>query len=247
MTLAAVLGDCEARADLVAIEYWDQGPSDTYPGGGPLWTGIVDTWEDTLTIQTWSELPGHGSEFWIPRDLPLVWKAYASNGSRYNVPDNWNGHIDDTFAFISDETLQQMRWLIPHFDYGTDPPTPLPSTPASYTLNTIDIRPGWGGYAFAAPGTPLNQYIYRTFNPLYTTPANASNQPKFDERVMPVLPILAGAPPARSDFATVSVSFLVIEAVPEARQWAMLGVALGATLSWSLWRRRGRTVPATVS
>jgi hypothetical protein len=248
LVLAAALGAGSGRADLVAIEYWDEGISDTYPGGGPLWTGIVDTVADTLTIQTWTELPGHASEFWMPRDLPLVWKAYASDGSLYNVPDNFNGKIDDTFAFISDQTLRQMRWLIPQFNYATNPPTRLPSIEATYTLNAIDIRPGWGGYAFGLPGAPLNQYVYRTFNPAYTGEANASEQPKFDERVMPVLPILAGSPPARSDFATVSVAHLVVEAVPETRQWAMLGVALGATLAWN-WRRlrRGSVAPATAS
>lgn len=236
VAVAALLGMRESRAVLVAIEYYDQGIVNPTYAGGPLWTGYVDTAANTLEIQTWTELPLHGSEYWIPRDLPLVWPARTSTGALYDVPETFNGHIDDTFAFISDLTLRQMGWLEPHFNYATTPPTTLTPTPATFTLSNIEVRPGWGGMAIKSPDPAITQFTFFTANP-FRNANNAAFQPLYDERVMPALPIQSTAF-IGSTGATISVAYLVTVAVPEAGAWLMVGAALSATLSARWWSRR---------
>src|SRR5262245_41194584 len=134
--LAAVVWGRPAQAVLVGVEYYDRGVVNPEFAGGPLWTGFVDTETDSLTIQTWTELPLHGSDFWIPRDLPLVWPARNSLGGLYDVPDSFDGHIDDSFAFISNLTLRDMGWKQPFFDLESDPPRLDHTEDVTFTLNT---------------------------------------------------------------------------------------------------------------
>jgi hypothetical protein len=254
----------DAQAKLVAIEYWDKGIVDPVNGGGPLWTGDVDTQADILTIRTWKELPGHGSEFWIPRSLPatpLVWVARAPNGDLFDVPDNFDvtrfgvdGGAGD-FAFVSDARLQDMPWLAPRFDYSTNPPTPiLPFEEVTFSF-VVDVWPGWGGYAIQelVPGT---SNIVKAFHMTNPNPGTAENpQPVFDEMIMPALPVKPDtiSTPAVT-WSTEATVFLTPApptdqqntAVPEARQWLALSAALVAAMAvrWLMLRRRAEPEPA---
>jgi hypothetical protein len=239
MALAAFAWACPARAVLVDVEYYDRGAVNPEFAGGPLWTGVVDTTTDLLTIRTWQELPLHGNEFWIPQSLPMVWPARNSSGGLFDVPDTFDGRINDSFAFISDLTLRQMDWGAPVFDYVTTPPTLLSVEDAEFTLSSIEVRPGWGGFAFGPPNASLLQFTFLTANPFHTTsPDNSASQPKFDERIMPALPVQATAFTWSTE-ATVLASFAAATPVPEARLWAAIPAALGAWLGLvRLWRHR---------
>jgi hypothetical protein len=173
-------------AVVVGIEYHDLGNPNIQPGpiGGPLWTGFVDTTADTLTIETWRELPGHGADFWMPTALPLVWPAVTATGARYDVPDTFGdapGMINDSFAFISEHTLQEPHsedhwgWELQLFDAFNQPTTRVPKT---FTGN-VPIYPGWGGYSYE---DEQGDQIFLTANP---NPADVA----YDESIMLWLPI----------------------------------------------------------
>jgi hypothetical protein len=242
--LGAFQVGAEARATLVVVEYYDRGIVNPEFAGGPLWTGIVDTGADTLTIQTWKELPLHGAEFWIPRSLPavpLVWPARDSAGNNFDVPDTFDGRIDDTFAFISDERLQDIEWKAPIFNYGTTPPTLVGTVDVEYTLNTGDVWPGWGGWALQrnVPGVGIVK-VFETANP-----STLSGQPRFDERMMPALPIQPPGLPVTytsSTNATVTATYLssLPSTVPEAKQWLAIPAVFLSVLAirWFTQRRR---------
>lgn len=254
LAVAAVIAPHRSHAVVVGIEYYDRGFVNPDFTGGPLWTGYVDTTSDTLTIETWQELPEHGSEFWMPRNLPLVWHAYGPSvlgqpWTPYDVPDSFNGNIDDTFAFISSLSLRQMAWEAPVFDYTPPPPAPplfVGVVEAVFTLNTIEIRPGWGGWAIGLPGADENhEFTVQTANP-----NTAAGQPLFDERMMPALPVqfpnltpplplgpVEGTAFTSSTEATIEASFPSTVPIPEARQWLALAV-VGLAAAVLAWRRR---------
>jgi hypothetical protein len=244
--LGVILLGTDARADLVAIEYYDRGIINPEFAGGPLWTGHVDTIADTLTIQTWKELPLHGAEFWIPRslpDVPLVWPARDAAGNAFDVPDTFDGHIDDTFAFISDDRLQDIEWKAPIFNYGTTPPTFVGTVDVEYTLNTGDVWPGWGGYALQRN---VNGFIVKVFET--ANPSTLAGQPLYDERMMPALPVQPPGQPVTytsSTDATVTVTYLSSSpsTVPEARQWLSVPAAFLAALALR-WFTQRRSVAA---
>ncbi|MBX3432818.1 MAG: hypothetical protein KF847_05825 [Pirellulales bacterium] len=231
-----------ARARLVSIEYYDRGVINPEYAGGPLWTGVVDTTTNTLTINTWIELPLHGAEFWVPQNLPLVWPAKHFNdlgeAADYDVPDDFDGTIDQTWAFISDQTLREMAWKAPVFNYNPTPPILVDLVDATFTLSTIDLRPGWGGFAISFAADPT-EFTYLFANPSHTTdPDNSATQPPFDERIMPVLPV-GPTDFTRSSEATVSIIASTPTSVPEAQAWQFAALAsLAASASWLL--RSGR-------
>jgi hypothetical protein len=249
--LGAILFSSDARAILVAIKYYDQGVVNPEFAGGPLWTGFVDTVANTLTITAWTELPLHGNEFWIPRNLvappgvsaqPLVWPARDANGNLYDVSDLFDGHIDNTFAFISDQHLREMLWKAPLFNYNTTPPTFLGTTDVNYTLDTGDVWPGWGGFALQrnVPGVGIVK-VFETANP-------DPNQPVYNERIMPALPVKA---PGATDPTYVSSSNAIItatryatstSAVPEARQWLAVPAVFLVVLAFRLFSHRRHSV-----
>jgi hypothetical protein len=235
----------DAQATMVAIEYYDRADVNPDFAGGPLWTGYVDTIADTLTIETWTELPLHGNEYWIPRNLPgqpLVWPARDANGNPYDVPGTFDGHIDNTFAFISDVHLRDMEWKAPIFDYSPlpdDPPIFLGTVDVEYTLDTGDVWPGWGGFALQVNDNGNIVKQFRTSNP-------DPNQPLYDERIMPALPIQPpGAPQptyVASTDATITAAVVPLEPqpVPEASQWlcALLAVTVALAIRWLAQHRR---------
>lgn len=137
-----------ASATLVSVTFSTQNPPrDGFPGGGgPLWTGVVDTVADTLTIHSWTELPGT-PYIWEPGNLSLVWPAVDASGNRYDVTDDHfdEAHatfrITDQFAFISPLSARTMAWDNGAFGQ-------LPGDRAA-----VDFFPGWGGFAdFNAAG-----------------------------------------------------------------------------------------------
>lgn len=236
----------------MTIQYYDRASVNPDFAGGPLWTGHVDTSDDTLTIETWTELPLHGIDYWMPRNLPaipLVWPARDALGNHYNVPDTFDGHINNEFAFISDENLRQMEWKRAIFGPNPDPdgfpPIIMTGTEdVEYTLDTGEIWPGWGGYAHQKlePGVGIVK-VYETAQPV-------AGQPAFDERIMPALPLQA---PDASDPTFVASTNATITAVPmpldpatipEARQWLLMFAAFFAALGIRWLTNRGRTVAA---
>ncbi len=255
LALGFLMGGTDARATIVAIEYFDQANINPEFAGGPLWTGHVDTLANTLTIESWKELPLHGNEYWIPRSLPappliatepLVWPARDANGNLYDVPDTFDGHIDDTFAFISDLHLRDMQWKEPLFDYSPlpeDPPIFLGTVDVEYTLNTGDVWPGWGGFALQVNDGGVIVKQYRTANP-------DVQQPDYDEHIMPALPV---RPPGEEFPTYVASTDAIVTAipmplepnpVPEARQWLAIVAVFSAALAFRWLAERRRSVAA---
>ena len=83
---------------------------------GPMIAGIVDTTGDTFRITSWTD----GSvkpQFRIPMasQLPLTLQAFTASGSRYNLPDTWNGNIGETagwaFFLPVDQDLTTVQWI----------------------------------------------------------------------------------------------------------------------------------------
>src|SRR3954464_9917127 len=147
-----------AQATIVQVDYLDRNGVGGFPdNGGPHWTGFVDTVSHTLPINTRADLPGT-PEFWTPLwtpDLsafPLVWHAVNSSGAPYDVPDNWLGHIDATFGFISPVSAQQMQWN--QGEWGQSPSFHLPPE--------VDFYPGWGGVRKPVSVNGVTQMVYDT-------------------------------------------------------------------------------------
>ena len=158
-------GASSVRADLVQIQYFDSASNPQF--GGPLWTGVVDTTANTLTINAWTELPRHSSpDFWTPAHLdtqPLVWPAVDANGAPFDVPDSFgaNGVINfgsdhpsnaaNDFAFISPVSAQDMDWHpFEYFDSDNTLGAPDLSIIVNFTSPVV-VYPGWGGRAFDTP------------------------------------------------------------------------------------------------
>jgi hypothetical protein len=260
-----LLTGVDARAVLVNIEYWDRANVNQDFAGGPLWTGFVDTAADTLTIETWQELPLHGADYWIPRqipDTPLVWRAMGpsiqpsnANGEfdqfvPYDVPDSFDGNIDNSFAFISEQHLRQMEWKRAVFA-DPQPPVPPDHPPnepfppvvdhyedVEYTLDTGNVWPGWGGFALQEPVNGVVMIVFHTAQP-------KANQPAFDETIMPALPVKHDGDEhptyvASSDAIITAEILEPSVPIPEPRPWLAIPAALLAAvvLRWFAQRRR---------
>jgi hypothetical protein len=224
---AAVLAQAPLHATLVGIEYLDRNGSGGFPdNGGPHWTGVVDTIANTLTINTWVDLAGT-PEFWTPlwtpnlTAFPLVWPAVKSDGSAYDVPDNWTGHIDASFAFISPVSVRSMLWN--EGVWGQAPGFSLPPE--------ADLYPGWGGVRKPVNAGGVVQLVYDT---------------SADETSMPLLPI-SSLGLAISDHAIVTATLLAnveAEAVPESSAFFYLAAAaavlIPATVSRRLYSSRAK-------
>lgn len=220
------------QARLVDIEYYDRaGPA--FPGsGGPLWTGVVDTVANTLTVETWTELPGHGSEWWTPADLPMIWNAVDGSGNIYDVPDDFGdeGVVDfgddaspaDDFAFVSPISSQQMNWYA--FDSGTG----QVDTSQTVSFNgAIPIYIGWGGVGTLVD--PEGEIVYDVAQP---NPQSSSTE--YDYRVVPLLPI-SDTSIQTSTNATITVLPPQGASVPEASAFLCVGAA---ALAYAARRRR---------
>lgn len=228
-----------AHADLVGVQYFDKG---SFPGeGGPLWTGVVDTVANKLRIDTWTELPGHGANFWTPANVPMVWTARDATGAVYDVPDSFgqNGIVNfgndaspaNDFAFISPVSLQDMGW----FGFDSNTGAPDTSVVLDFTFAGVDLFPGWGGDAFRDQNGNI---VYRVKQP------NSSSTDGYDYRMMPVLPTSATTIQS-STGGTVTVTSrevtsAVMVGVPEASPvlGGMLVCALCAGATWIQKKRR---------
>ncbi|MCA9257693.1 MAG: hypothetical protein KDA61_00780 [Planctomycetales bacterium] len=265
-TVLACLGIARVHAAIVGIEYWDRGTITPNFSGGPLWRGEVDTVADTLTIFEWNELPGHGSEFLVPKpsEFPMVWPARGANGQRYDVPDNFNGIISPDYGFISDKTMQSdpnligpamtgMHWLEYQFTLASDFQTTgnytVNKVDAEVTLSTILYRPGWGGFAYGRPYDGVNDVTLDSFTYLVdgeqaqiiNGDGTTSSAP-FDETIMPRLPIAgnSGTTTTSGSDAVASNGAIVrvlYVAVPEASQ--VVAMSLASLLGGAVaWRKR---------
>ncbi len=207
-------------ATIVLIEYEDRNGVGGFPDhGGPHWQGFVDTVADTLTIQSWTDLPGTPA-FWTPLwtpDLsafPLVWPAVNAEGAPYDVPDDFLGVITSAFAFISPISARNMLWN--EGQWGVTAGFELPPE--------ADYFPGWGGVR-----EPVNVGGVVSF--VYDTSA--------DETSMPLLPI-SSLGLAESTGATVTARVAPnVESIPEASSFLLGGLVAAASGISALWRRRG--------
>lgn len=202
-----------AAATLVAIDYRDQNPANSgFPdAGGPHWTGVVDTAANTLTIYTWTEIPG-SVQFWTPlwtpnlSTLPLVWPAVDASGSEYDVPDTFDGTIDSSFAFISTVSARNIQWNEGVFS--------LP--------DVADFYPGWGGVRKPLAGTSPPVLVYDMSG---------------DETTMPLLPIHAFGVAASTAATIVASAYAAqVSEVPEAS--AALALAVAAAIFGGIARTR---------
>lgn len=221
----AATSAASVRATLVVVEYVDRNGVGGFPeNGGPHWSGLVDTVANTLTISSWTDLPGT-PEFWTPAltSFPLVWPAVSATGTPYDVPDSFLGQIDGSFAFISPVSARLMAWN--QGEWGHTPSFQLPPE--------IDFYPGWGG---VRKPVSVAGVVVMTFD----TSAN--------EREMPLLPISALGLAASigatvTAFATSGVTPVGAESVPEASALLLGSSAMAvASLLWrvgNIRRRKG--------
>jgi len=202
-----------SSAALVGIEFRVPGnlPSHTETQGGPLWTGIVDTTLDTLTIYTWIE-QADSIDFWSPdpTSMPLVWSAVDNTGAPFDVPDGFDGIIDSTFAFISPQNVHEMTWLQSATEGG--PLLPIEAT----------FYPGWGGARYIP--NLQTELVYDT---------------DWSEEYMPRMltsPQGLGIVTADDGIVTL-VDFSSITPVPEASQALAWSVFAAGGLLIAYWRR----------
>ena len=229
------------QADLVGIQYWDRGAANPDTNGGPLWEGVVDTVANVLRIDTWKELPQHGTEFWVPANLaqaPLVWPAVDASGNPYDVDDDFGEivggtvSISDEFAFISPITAQSTQWV---YDVEGDGIGPEDRFIGGVVKPT---RMGWGG--FARQEVQDGPFVFYT--------AAIDGEPAYDEKTLPRLPV---EDPNTTPFTNALIASLdgtvevtsrtrspsALVAVPEAS--AMLSVGLAGTLcGLGTWLRK---------
>ncbi len=214
------------QGTLVLVQYTTRKTSPPFEGiGGPEWTGIVDTDLNQLTITSWVELPS-APHYYTPIGLPVVWKAYAADGSEYDITDahfdeaNGTFLIDDQFAFISSQTAREMAWL---------------EGPWSMIVG-YDFYPGWGGFAEMAPGGGHGEFRvdrHQVTNEVY------------DQTTMPQLPIAGSFFGAEGRLtASIIPNSDGPVAVPEVSAvWFGLG-AMAIAASMGVWRRSRRARPA---
>ncbi|QDS96973.1 hypothetical protein [Adhaeretor mobilis] len=232
------------HADLVGIQYWDRGSANPETNGGPLWEGVVDTVSNKLRIDNWKELPQHGTEFWVPASLPqipLIWSAYDANGGIYDVADNFGPVIGGTvsitndFAFISNDTAQNMDWVYDVEGDGIDAQDRVIGGIVKPT------RIGWGG--FARQETLDGPFVFYT--------SAIDGETAYDETTLPRLPIEDpnSTPITNSLLASLDGTVVVtsrqttsnpiVLAVPESS--AFLGVGLvGTACALGTWLRKRR-------
>jgi len=170
---------------------------------------VVDTVTNNLRIDTWSELPQHGAEFWVPVDLPLIWTARDAAGNVFDVPDSFGPvvggsvSISSSFGFISPDFANDMQWE----DINGNPQT------FSSTL-FLPTQPGWGGYAQLTE----QGYFINTEAP--------SGEDDYDEQTMPRLPVGSAA----------MVASLDADVIVTAREVTSAGVIVAIPESASLLR-----------
>ena len=165
-------------AVLVDVEFND--------ADGPHWFGTVDTANDWLVIDTWTENAG-GITYWRPSpdSLPLTWPAVLPNGSSYDVPDTFNGTISDTWGFISSQSSASMSWKS-----GDD----------DVTFTEPDAHPGWGGFVNVDGFRRVN-----TNHAQVTVPITATTQSTASGTSNVVTAV-----PESSAVVNLSVAFLVV-------------------------------------
>lgn len=93
---ATIVTSTVSHAALFSVELFDF--------QGPNIKGIVDTTADTFTINSWTENSG-GLAYWTASDLPRTYPATNASGGSFDVPDNWNGTIDNSWGFINPNSL----------------------------------------------------------------------------------------------------------------------------------------------
>ncbi len=76
---------------------------------GPRWTGLVDTDTNDLFIQSWTENPG-GVEFWTPQSLQFLNLKTDLGNDPFDILDDWDGTIDDTWGFITFFSNSDRTW-----------------------------------------------------------------------------------------------------------------------------------------
>ena len=209
-----LLAAAPAPAVIVEIEYIARNGAGGFPDfGGPHWKGKVDTVANYLKIEEWTDLPGTPL-FWTPvtSSLPLIWPAVKSVGgvvTPYDVPDDFDGHIDLTFAFVSETSAMNMDW-----NEGNWADNGVISFPAA------DFFPGWGGVRRPPPGG----------GPLVLDTS-------FDETTMPLLPSGVFDAALWTGAEVIITLPASIGVVPEASALLFGVVVAATTAAWTAFRR----------
>jgi hypothetical protein len=150
ITLALIAAAIPARAYNTTLIRFD----------GPEIHGDVNTLTNTFVVTSWVENSG-GDHWWspAPASLPLHYTALDSSGAVFDVPDNWDGHMNG-WAFISDLSNPAILWnegaftaFAGHHGWGGDK-TDLGevqifgSQPEMFWQNTPVGANGIGGFRF---------------------------------------------------------------------------------------------------
>lgn len=76
---------------------------------GPRVTGFVNTDLDLAIVETFEHF--ERGNFWTLEELPYVLEAVNSDGSRYDVPDDWEAVIDETWGFVAEKRNTDSVWV----------------------------------------------------------------------------------------------------------------------------------------
>jgi hypothetical protein len=76
---------------------------------GPEIRGSVDTQANTFTLSSWID-NGAPAAFWTPTVTNLVYTAVSANGNMFDVADDWDGTISNTWGFIANDSNNDILW-----------------------------------------------------------------------------------------------------------------------------------------
>ncbi len=98
---------------------------------GSHWTGVVNTTNNTLVIDSWTTNDRIRQWWKLPETESIIFDAVDINGDTFEIADDWDGTIGTDWAFFSRQSMGEVPWLA-----GT------------YTGIYSDSHIGWGGFMY---------------------------------------------------------------------------------------------------